>query len=341
MCKKSRNNSIPEKSPSVGDPTENRKRKHDSTEPLNQTQVQKRPKRDVRLPSSLHDFYVEPSLKLTRKRKPRKIRTSGVCKMNASGNTPETHSDEISAFTPIPESELRKVLSALRKARGDKNVKIKKEPDMDMEMEMEKDSGDRLGEKSSNVIGYNYIDTTGDNFNEDICDICGGDDGQLICCDGCPATFHLSCLQIQTLPSDRWYCMYCSCKFCGGVVFDWQSCIPHWILSCCLCDDKFHKTCGETNVAKIDYGDLFLCGKTCHEIYARLQAMLGVKIGIGEGFSLTLLKRSEDRETDIKKIKCSSYKLAVALSVMNECFHPVVDIRSGVDIIRNVVYNCG
>lgn len=121
MWEKSRNNSIPEKSPSVGDPTENRKRKHDSTEPLNQTQVQKRPKRDVRLPSSLHDFYVE----LTgTKRKPRKIRKTGVCMMNASGNN---------------------------------------------------------------------------NFYEDICDICGGDYGELVGCDDCAATFHLSCLQIEVI----------------------------------------------------------------------------------------------------------------------------------------------
>lgn len=121
MWEKSRNNSIPEKSPSVGDPTENRKRKHDSTEPLNQTQVKKRPKRDARLPSSLHDFYVELT---STKRKPRKIRKTGVCMMNASGNN---------------------------------------------------------------------------NFYEDICDICGGDYGELVGCDDCAATFHLSCLQIEVI----------------------------------------------------------------------------------------------------------------------------------------------
>ncbi|CAH1417681.1 unnamed protein product [Lactuca virosa] len=268
MCEKSRNNSIPEKSPSVGDPTENRKRKHDSTEPLNQTEVQKRPKRDVRLPSSLHDFYVEPSRKSTRKHKPRKIRKSGVCMMNASGN----------------------------------------------------------------------------NFNEDIYDVCGGDYGELVGCDDCPATFHLSCLQIEKLPSEPWYCMYCSCKFCGEVAFGAHICwIRDWIWSCCLCEDKFHKTCGEANFAKIESDDLALCGKTCHEMYEALQAILGVKSEVGEGFSFTLLKHfdvSEDLETDAKKIKCNS-KLAVALSVMKECFLPIVDPRTGVDMIHNLVYNCG
>ncbi|CAI9288572.1 unnamed protein product [Lactuca saligna] len=260
MWEKSRNNSI-----SVGDPTENRKRKHDSTEPLNQTEVQKRPKRDVRRPSSLHDFYVEPSRKLTRKRKPPKIRKSGVCKINASGN----------------------------------------------------------------------------NFNEDICDVCGGGDGELVGCHGCAARFHLSCLQIQNLPSELWYCIYCSCKFCGdGAHICWNC---DWILSCSLCDDRFHKTCGDRNGAKIESDDLALCGKTCHEIYEALQAILGVKIEVGEGFSVRLLKHvdaSEDLETDAIKIKCNS-KLAVALSVMKECFLPVIDRRTRVDMIPNLVYNCG
>ena len=44
--------------------------------------------------------------------------------------------------------------------------------------------------------------------NEDSCTSCGAG-GALLCCDGCPAAFHLACVGLRNAPPGQWLCAVC------------------------------------------------------------------------------------------------------------------------------------
>lgn len=51
-----------------------------------------------------------------------------------------------------------------------------------------------------------------DVFNHDLCDACGGQEGDLLCCEGCPRSFHLLCLDppLASVPTTGdWFCPAC------------------------------------------------------------------------------------------------------------------------------------
>ncbi|XP_010532542.1 PREDICTED: increased DNA methylation 1 isoform X2 [Tarenaya hassleriana] len=199
-------------------------------------------------------------------------------------------------------------------------------------------------------IGFCSVDVNADDPNDDACGICG-DGGDLICCDGCPSTFHQRCLDIQMFPHGDWHCPNCTCKFCRAVVRDTTPTVDASLcklLTCKMCEKKYHKSCMQevnaTPTAGTESGFAF-CGKECKELFEGLQKCVGIKRELEAGFSWSLVHRTEiDSDSvvlDQHRTVENNSKLAVALTVMDECFLPVIDRRSGVNIIRNVLYNCG
>ncbi|XP_042427695.1 uncharacterized protein LOC122015084 [Zingiber officinale] len=198
--------------------------------------------------------------------------------------------------------------------------------------------------------GFYTIDVTGDDPNDDTCGICS-DGGSLICCDGCPSTFHLSCLGIEKLPPGDWHCTNCCCRYCGRISTDpsgESDATVSLILSCHQCEAKYHEDCipdKESISATSKKSTISFCGQSCRKIFRGLQKILGTKNEIEAGFSWSIVRRF-DEDSSISPIRsrqmveCNSM-IAVSLAVMDECFLPIVDQRSGINLIHNVVYNCG
>jgi hypothetical protein len=81
------------------------------------------------------------------------------------------------------------------------------------------------------------------------------------------------------------------------------------------------------------------------QLFEELQNLLAVKKDLEPEYSCRVVQRiHEDVPEEVlpldTRVECNS-KIAVALSLMDECFLPIVDQRTGINLIRNVVYSCG
>ncbi|KAE9621613.1 putative histone acetyltransferase chromatin regulator PHD family [Lupinus albus] len=195
--------------------------------------------------------------------------------------------------------------------------------------------------KSQNQV----VKVDNDDRNDDSCGLCG-EGGELICCDSCPSTFHLTCLSTQEIPDGNWYCMYCTCRICGYLIIDKEASDAYDSLQCAQCEHKYHDKCLRERGQQVTVSDIWFCGQRCQEVYSGLQSQMGLVNQAADGFSWMLLKCIHDDQKCLSsqwfalKAICNT-KLAVALTIMEECFLSMLDPRTGIHMIPQVLYNWG
>ncbi|CAL5070956.1 unnamed protein product [Urochloa decumbens] len=181
--------------------------------------------------------------------------------------------------------------------------------------------------------------------NDDTCGFCG-DGGELLCCDNCPSTYHQACLSPKELPEGSWYCHNCTCQICGRPVSEKEVSTFSAIFKCLQCGDSYHDTCIEQEKLPFEgqISDTWFCGEYCKEIFIGLRSHVGTDNILDNGLSWSILRCNSDGQKlhSVQKIayfaECNT-KLAVALTLLEECFIRMVDPRTGVDMIPHVLYN--
>ncbi|KAL9263317.1 Increased DNA methylation 1-like protein, partial [Drosera capensis] len=205
-----------------------------------------------------------------------------------------------------------------------------------------------------------------DDPNDDSCSICG-DGGDLICCDGCPSTFHPSCLNLQV----NFHQGNGAALIVHASSVIYSAYLPQTTMTIILYPIRLRSvaTCARKNVEIsvvtpeilkcaiinyvlvkrmpliINWKALDIVGRTAsRHISERLQQLVGVKFELGNAFRWSLIQRSGVKQTapemQIQEIENNS-KLVIALSLMNECFLPFTDHRSGIDMLNNILYSHG
>ncbi|KAG6517008.1 increased DNA methylation 1-like [Zingiber officinale] len=199
--------------------------------------------------------------------------------------------------------------------------------------------------------GFCSVDVCGDHPHDDTCAMCGGGDGELICCNDCLSTSHLSCLGMEVLPHGVWHCKHCRCRFCGEICADAtqkNNGIDSSLLSCNQCEAKYHQDCvvQPESVSSISSNpSSSFCTQSCKKVFEGLQKIWGTKNDLGAGFSWSIIRRFDENPSiyklELHQMAECNLKIAIALAILDECFLPIVDQRSGFNLIHNAVYNCG
>ncbi|XP_028772892.1 increased DNA methylation 1 isoform X1 [Neltuma alba] len=170
------------------------------------------------------------------------------------------------------------------------------------------------------------------------CPVCG-DGGELICCDKCPSTYHLNCLNLERLPEGKWFCPYCVCKHCG------LSDKSKQLIKCFQCNKKFDWGCFKEfekealkDALDIDCSRLY-CQQSCRKTHEKLESLVGVRNEVDESYSWRVIRQMEKRTSTVSEHQYveNNAKVAVTWKLMDEAFETIVDRYTGLNVVRSVL----
>ncbi|KAH7432122.1 hypothetical protein KP509_07G009300 [Ceratopteris richardii] len=172
---------------------------------------------------------------------------------------------------------------------------------------------------------------------DDFCEICG-EGGQLMLCDSCPSAFHPSCLNFEAVPDGDWHCSRCQCHRCGRG--PQLNSFETKMISCSQCLSMYHRCCvTDQNFANM-VTDPWFCSSICRSVFKRLQGLVGRMFSLENGIQWMLLGsletkhgRDNERMKDVRKCLSRAYKL------LDQCFDPIVDQKSGVDLLSQMIFS--
>ncbi|KAF3502052.1 hypothetical protein F2Q69_00044124 [Brassica cretica] len=162
--------------------------------------------------------------------------------------------------------------------------------------------------------------------NDIVCSVCHYG-GKLILCDGCPSSFHATCLGLETVTG---YSLHV-------VVKPVDYLLPRILAN--------HPSCLQDSLNTF-LAEKWFCGKDCEEIFVNLRELIGKprEVCLKKNFTWRLVQSLEQDTfgTDASKIEAvaeTHCKLSVALDVMHELFEPVKRRHSGGDLAEDVIFS--
>ncbi|KNA18191.1 hypothetical protein SOVF_072720 isoform B [Spinacia oleracea] len=178
-------------------------------------------------------------------------------------------------------------------------------------------------------------------YRDSVCLVCHYG-GELLHCDLCMSSFHLTCVDIQEFPVGESFCPSCQCGLCG---LDPSASDDQLFTQVCYqCSRQYHVAC--LNEAKTSYSDdSFLdkfCSRSCFEICARLHELLRISNPTSvEGLTWTIT-RSRRNDCNVYNERAHPLiQVSQVLNVFHECFEPILEPHTGRDLVADVVYNSG